>query len=488
MVLPPAGTLRYSDHVEARGVDLFAQVEQMGLEGLVAKKADGPYRAGRSDEWLKIKADRTGDFVIVGWTAPKRGRAGLGALHLGAYDSGELVYAGRVGTGFTDRQLTELRERLEPMEREAPPCTGPVPATRGHHWVTPELVCEVRYKERTDDGLLRHPAFLRVRDDKKPRECLAPESRRIAAEPAPELAPAKDDRRFTPTNLDKVFWPAEGYTKGDLLDYYRAIGPWLLPYLKDRPVVLTRYPDGIEGKSFFQKDAPSWVPDWIRTERIWSEQTSREIDYFLCDDVESLVFLANLGTIPLHIWSSRVTDLARPDWCVIDLDPKGAPFADVVAVALAVKALCDEIGLPAYAKTSGSTGLHVMVPLAGQCTYEQSRTLGELVSRVIEAELPEIATTKRVIEKREGRVYLDYVQNGHGRLIAAPYSARPVPGAKVSAPLRWSDVTPELSLDAFTMKTLPAWMEALEDGDPLLPVLTEAPDLVAALGRLAAKL
>jgi bifunctional non-homologous end joining protein LigD len=286
------------------------------------------------------------------------------------------------------------------------------------------------------------------------------------------------------TNAEKVFWPKERYTKGDLVAYYRAVAPWLLPYLRDRPVVLTRFPDGIEGKSFFQKDAPPWTPEWIRTEKIWTEETKREIEYFLCDDEESIAFLANLGTIPLHVWSSRVSDLGRPDWCIIDLDPKGAPFADVVKVALATRKLCGEIGLPSYVKTSGSTGIHVLVPLGGQCTYEQSRTLGEVLARAIERRVPEIATTERVISKREGRVYLDYLQNGHGKLLVGPYSVRPLPGATVSTPLSWAEVTARLDPSKFTIKTVPARLKR-KKGDPLLGVLGDRPDLAAALARLA---
>jgi len=481
-VLPRCGTLRYVDHVPERGEALLAEVAARGLEGIVAKRADAPYRAGRSPAWRKLRVDRTEDFVVVGYTAPRGGRAGFGALHLAAYEGGELTYAGRVGTGFGDRELKALKERLDALRVEAPPCSGPVPRTRGHTWVRPELVCEVRFKERTADGLLRQPAFVRLRDDKPPAECQAPEPRR---EPDPAPAPPATRGEVEITNPEKVFWPGAGYTKADLVAYYRGIAPWLLPYLRDRPVVLTRYPDGIEGKSFFQKDAPAWVPAWLRTERIWSEQTKREIDYFLCDDAESLAFLANLGTIPLHIWSSRVTDLQRPDWCILDLDPKGAPFRDVVAVARAIHRLCRKVELPCFVKTSGSTGLHVLLPLGGQCTYEQSRALGELVARLVERELPEIATTARAMSKREGRVYLDYLQNGHGRLLAAPYSVRPLPGAPVSTPLHWREVNGKLSLDAFTIRTVPARVKRMRK-DPLLAVLDTRPDLVAVLGRLAA--
>ena len=295
------------------------------------------------------------------------------------------------------------------------------------------------------------------------------------------------ERELRLSNLDKIFWPEEGYTKGDLIAYYRAIAPWMLPYLADRPLVLTRFPDGIGGKSFFQKDAPEYAQEFVRTVTIWSEDSQRELDYFVCESEASLAYIANMAAIPLHIWSSRVGTLETPDWCILDLDPKDAPFTDVVTVALTVKAMCDDIGLPVYVKTSGSTGLHALIPLGRQCTYEQSRTLGGLLARVVSAELPEIATVTRQVQKRGGKVYLDYVQNGHGRLLVAPFCVRPLPGAPVSMPLEWREVTPELDIGAFTIKNAAERMKKL-DGDPLLPVLEEKPDLVGALERLTARL
>jgi bifunctional non-homologous end joining protein LigD len=286
------------------------------------------------------------------------------------------------------------------------------------------------------------------------------------------------------TNLDKVYWPADGYTKGDLINYYRGVSKWLLPYLKDRPVVLARHPDGIEGKSFFQKDAPEFAPEWIPIERIWSEHAQREVRYFIIDDVDALTYIVNLGTIPLHIWSSRVTSLERPDWCILDLDPKGAPFSHVLKIANAIRKLCNAIELPCCLKTSGSTGLHVLIPLGRKYTYSQSRTLGELLANVIMRDLPNVATVARNINDREGRVYLDYLQNGHGRLLVAPFSVRPLPGAPVSMPLKWSEARSGLSNAKFTIKTAIRRMRSLSV-DPLLSVLTTKPDLPAVLEKLS---
>ncbi len=374
-VVPRLGAVRFAEHVEGRGEALLREVRARGLDGIVAKRADAPYRAGRSAAWLAVRA------------APERASPA-------------------------------------PRGREDPP-------------------------------------------------------------PVPHQARAR--RRVEVTNGEKVWFPADGITKADVVDYYRAIAPFMLPYLEDRPLVLTRYPDGIDGKSFFQKDAPEWRPDWIRTVRIRSEDVGRDLDHFLVDDADGLAWIANLGTIPLHVWASRAGALERPDWCVVDLDPKEAPFEHVVRIARALHALCGELGLPAYPKTTGQKGLHVLVPLGRQLTHAQSRTLGELLARAVEAELPEISTTARAIAARGGRVYLDFMQNGHGKTIVAPYAVRPRPGAPVSTPLRWSEVTARLTPARFTIRNVPARARRLR-ADPLLPVLTEKPDLVAALERLRARM
>ncbi len=484
-LLPRRGPLRFAPHFTERGEAVFAEATRLGFEGVVAKRADSTYEGRRSPAWIKVRRLRSDDFAIVGFTAPARSRTGFGALHLAAHAGSELVYCGRVGSGFAEQDLTELRRRLDALERPTPACDVPASQRRGSRWVEPSLVCEVRYAEITGDGLLRQPVFVRLREDKTPEECAhparAPEA--AAPPPAPESAAPPGVRALAFTNLDKPFWPEEGITKGDLLDYYRAIGRWILPYLRDRPLVLTRYPDGILGKSFFQKDAPAWAPGWVRTERMWSEHGGREISYFVCDDLEQLLWVVNLGTIPLHVWSSRVATLQRPDWCILDLDPKGAPFAHVVEIARALRAVCDESGLPSFVKTSGSTGLHVLVPLGRQLTYEQSRALADVLGSAVVQRLPERATLARAIPARRGRVYVDTGQNGHGKLLVAPFCVRPLPGAPVSMPLRWSEVGPRLDLARFTLRNAAARMRRLPE-DPLLPVLAASPDLLAALAKL----
>jgi bifunctional non-homologous end joining protein LigD len=497
--LPKLGAVRVLDHIEREGDAFLKQVEKLGLEGIVGKRADAPYRSGRSDVWLKIKAERTGDFVIVGFTEPQGSRNYFGALQLADMVGGTLVYAGRVGTGFGESQMAELRAMLDPIVRRDPPCAPPVgagavaiPETKTTTWVDPVHVCEVRFREWTPDGVLRHASFLRLRHDKSPRDCdrqgvtsEAPWSPAQVSEPAPAPAPAPVAKTIAFSNLNKTYWPADRYTKGDLVEYYRAISKWMLPYLVNRPVVMTRFPDGIDGKSFYQKDAPEFAPPWIRTVPIWSEDTQRDIRYFVCDDVESLLYVANLGSIPMHIWNSRVGSLEQPDWCVLDLDPKEAPFSDVIRTALVLRELCESIGLPSYVKTTGKTGLHVLLPLARQVTYAQCRTLGELLARVVLRELSDIATITRHVTKRGDKVYLDYLQNRHGQLIVAPFSVRPLPGATVSMPLTWDEVNQSLDPRAFTIKTAVARLEQL-GRDPVAPVLEDKPDLARVLARLAA--
>ncbi len=275
-VLPSVGPIRYSDHIQERGKALYQQVEAMRLEGIVGKKADAPYRGGRSKSWIKVRTVRVEDFVVVGWTQPKGARSGFGSLHIAQYDGEDLVYQGSVGSGFRDAELDEVLTLLQEIEVDSSPCDlGPVPKAKGTHWVRPEIVAEVKYKEFTDQGLARQPSFSRFRHDKRPHEC-AVEGSAGEAEP-PEQVAVVEERTVPFTNLDKVFWPEESYTKGDLIEYHRRVSRWMLPYLEDRPLVMTRYPDGIEGKSFFQKDAPPYAPEWFRRVTVWSEGAEREL-------------------------------------------------------------------------------------------------------------------------------------------------------------------------------------------------------------------
>jgi bifunctional non-homologous end joining protein LigD len=488
-LLPTIGPLRYSDHLAEQGEAMFVEAERLGLEGIVGKRAASTYVSKRSRDWVKVNAAKSDDFVVVGYLPAKNGGAGFSALLLGQYRDGELTYAGRVGGGFGQRDFKAIEPRLAELPPAPPPAAAP--EERAAVWQASGPVVQVKFKQRTADGALRQPTFLRLRDDKPAEQCVWPEEPGAGAEPAPDAdaeprAPEPEKRKVDLTNVDKVFWPADGYTKGDLIGYYEGIAEWLLPYLKDRPVVLTRYPDGIEGKSFFQKDAPVYAPDWIRLETMWSEQAEREIRYFVLDNLESLVYVANMGTIPLHVWSSRVAALEQPDWCILDLDPKGAPFKDVVRIAKHLRELCDDVGLPTFVKTSGSTGLHVLIPLGARYTYEQSRTLAELLARFTAKSLPDIATVVRRPDDREGKVYLDYLQNGHGKLLVSPFCVRPLPMAPVSMPLDWSEVNSRLKLERFNIRS--ARKRMLARGDPLAGVLSGAIDMLAAIDALQRRL
>jgi bifunctional non-homologous end joining protein LigD len=493
--------LRYCDHVVERGRDFYALAADAEVEGIVAKRRESKYAGRRTGDWLKIKCPRSGRFVIGGWTDPARSRTGFGALLLGQYeDDGSLRFVGRAGTGFDNELLSPLGRRLESMAVEQSPFrrsgAGEPRIPRNAHFCRPELVCEVRYSEWTGGGVLRHPAFLRVVDDADPGQCRLQYSGAEAgqsadpprAEPKPwasarQAAPARQVRQtFQITHPQKIFWPAEGYTKADLVDYYLTIAPWMLPYLKDRPVVLTRYPDGIEGKSFFQKDAPAFAPAWIRREKIYSRDTHRWISYFILESAEAIAYMANLGVIPIHIWSSRVPHLEHPDWLLFDIDSKESTTAKAIRVAREVRAVLDEIGLRPCVKTSGQMGIHVLVGLESDYTYEHARQFAELVARAVVKRIPEHATLARP-GSRQGRAYIDYLQLGHGKTIAAPFAVRPWPGAPVSAPLEWDELTAKLEPRKFNIKTIPKRMERI-GRDPFRDTLQDRQHLEPSLKRL----
>jgi bifunctional non-homologous end joining protein LigD len=477
-ITPGLGPIRYADHVARMGEAMFAEVSRMGLEGIIAKRSSSTYSAGRSDAWRKIRVEQTGRFAIVGYTVPRGTRSGLGALHLAVRSGAGLGYAGRVGTGFGNATLSELRSLLEPDETPDPRVDGDLPTGKEDRWVIPRWMAAVRYKEFTEAGSLRHPVF-------EGFEPLALDSVKDAAPDADHEPPRPaivDARTTEPTNTEKVFWPDDGLTKGDLIEYYTAVADHLLPYLSDRPLVLDRFPDGIGGKSFFQKNAPEYVPDWIRTEWIQRDDETGN-NYFVVEDVEGLRYVANMASIPLHIWASRMRTLDTPDWCILDLDPKTAPFTSVVTVARAIHDLCGDIGLPHVVKTSGKTGLHILIPMGPPLTYDHQRMLGSLIAGVVEGMLPEIATTIRSPSGRGDKVYIDHLQNGRGKLLVAPFSVRPVPGATVSTPLRWSEVAPSLDVGRFTMASVPRRLAAMRT-DPFEDLLTAVPDVPSALVRL----
>jgi bifunctional non-homologous end joining protein LigD len=507
------GPLRYCEHVIAHGRAFYDEVAKSGLEGIVAKRRDSPYRGTRSGDWLKIKCPLQRRFAIGGYTDPEGTRTHFGALLLGMYDSrGELRFTDKVGTGFNRETLARIKAMLDPLSRPTSPfrkagADEPVPP-RDAHFVEPRLVCEVRFGEWTNHGGIRHPSFLKLVPDADVRECLygGPEEEddtavaangddlsepggaiREAAEPMAQKnhrqEPASDGHRTTTTHPEKVFWPREGYTKGEMVQYYRAIAGWMLPYLKDRPVMLTRYPDGIAGKSFYQKDAPAFAPRWIRKEKIYSEDADREISFFIIDSEEALAYVANLAAITIHIWSSRTPHLERPDWLLFDIDPKGSTTANAVTVAREVAGVLKNLGMRAYLKTSGQMGLHVVAGLKPKYTYEQARMFSELVARLVVERMPELATINRNPHTRKGKVYIDYLQLGHGKTIAAPFSIRAQDGAPVSAPLKWNELRSDLDPRSYNITTMVERMKRLGT-DPFLGSLTDQMSLEEALPTL----
>jgi bifunctional non-homologous end joining protein LigD len=480
---PRLGFVRFADHVEEDGLALYEAARAHGLEGVVAKRADSRYEAGqRTKSWLKLKVARSASLVIAGSVPGKGSRKGLGSLVLAGLRDGEWVYAGNVGSGLDERSLARLEAELAARAIPRPAFRGGPPRwPAGVRFARPERVCEVRYTEVTSAGVLRHPVFLGLRDDVAPGDCGAPRPRDAVLETrseAPEAAAPAAELRLT--RLDKVFWPVEGYTKGDLLAYYERIWPWIAPYLKDRPLVLTRYPDGIEGKFFYQKNAPEFTPDWVRRETIDGT------DYFVCNELRTLLHVVNSGAIPLHVWSARVGSLEHPDWLILDLDPKQAPFAAVVTIARHLHALLDALGAASFVKTSGQDGLHVLLPLGKRLTHDEARSLAEAIARTLVAEQPELATVARPVAARGDKVYVDFLQNGRGKLIAAPFSVRPRPGAPVSMPLAWSELTRRLAPGRFDIANARARLA--RRGDPLRGVLGPGIDAVRLLEGLAHRL
>jgi bifunctional non-homologous end joining protein LigD len=434
------------------GPALLAAASDQELEGVVAKRADSPYQPGRrSVDWHKLKLRRTQEVVVVGYTKGQGRRAGFGALVAGVHDAGALRWAGNVGTGFSDREIERLRSLLRPLERPDSPL-DPVPKMPRVRpsdvvWVEPRLVAEVEFAEWTHDGRLRAPSYLRLRDDKG-----AAEVRREHVGLPTTLKAKGRELRFS--NVDKPFWPEEGITKGDLISYYRDAAEVLVPHLRGRPFTMKRYPDGWQGKHFFQKNAPSHMPAWI--ERAPFPASTREgerriVDYAVVNDDLALLWMANMGCIDLHTWASRVDRPDRPDWVMFDLDPsEGSGFPEVIEVALLVKETLDLLELESYPKTSGSRGIHVLVPIARRHSFEEAREFAGIVAGALARAHPGLATTEWTKQKRRG-VLVDANQNGPGKTNATVYSVRPRAGAPVSTPLRWDEVASGLDPATFTM-------------------------------------
>ncbi|MFL5946056.1 MAG: DNA ligase D, partial [Gaiellaceae bacterium] len=478
-------TVRLSEQFDDGNALLQAATEQR-LEGIMAKRFDSKYAVGRrTRDWLKIKTHGAQEFVIAGFTKGTGRRASsFGSLVLGYYQGNELVYAGNVGTGFNAREIDKLLDKLRPLKRDTPPFREipKMPKVRKSDviWVEPELVCEVEFAEWTHDGRLRAPSYQGLREDKRAEEVRreAPIADRVV----------KGNRELKLSNLDKVFFPVEGITKGDLLEYYRAVAPVLLPHLRDRPFTMVRWPDGIEADRFFQKDAPSHMPEWIPTHRALvstreSPARKKWVNFPLVNDELALLWMVNMGCIDMNAWYSRIEKPARPDFVLFDLDPSpDVGFKETVQVALLVKQALDAFGLVGFPKTSSAEGMHILVPIERRYTYEDTRQFAEIVAGAIARTHRGLATTEWTKAKRRG-VLIDSNQNGEGKTIASVYSVRPRPGAPVSTPLRWSEVNERLDPLELTM---PVVRERIrKHGDLFEGVLKTRQRLTDALNALS---
>jgi bifunctional non-homologous end joining protein LigD len=539
--------LKYSDHIIGNGKDFFEAAMAQGLEGIMGKKSDSTYRIGsRTDSWVKIKVNRRQEVVIAGYTQPRNSRKHFGALLLGLYENGELIYIGHTGSGFNTKTLEEVYKKLQPLVIEKCPfkkCPKPnMPVT----WLKPKLVCEIKFSEWTKERIARHPIFMGLRVDKKAKDVTfeksttmeglekASSSELRVPRPAAKKASTKkastkkspaeksakssssaksvinksvessksvksvidlaagDEQTITLnnheiklTNLNKLYWKKEGFTKGDMINYYLQIAPFMMPYMKDRPQSMNRHPNGIDGPNFFQKNTKGKIPSWIKTHEDFSESTNTHIDYLVCTDEATLIYMANSGCIEMNPWHSRVGSWDKPDWCLIDLDPdkKTKDFDQVMEVAKVTKQVLDSIGAEACLKTSGSAGIHICIPLGAKYDFDQSKQLAELIVTLVNYELPEITSLERSPSKRNGKLYLDYLQNRQTQTVAAAYSLRPKPGVPVSTPLDWSELKKGLTPTTYNARNI---FDRLKDvGDLFKPVLGKGINLEKVLTKLA---
>jgi bifunctional non-homologous end joining protein LigD len=490
--------IAYSDHIENFGADIFKEAEKADLEGIIAKRKNGNYySAKRTKEWLKIKTHKRQEAIICGYTTPKASRKHFGSLILGVYDDdGNLQFIGSSGGGFDQKSLKDIKEKLDKIQLETSPFKQKPKLKSGVTWVKPKFICEVKFTEWTKDGQMRHPVFLGLREDKAPKDVgfeTIIEKNEVLQKPAKAKSVTNkkggidkeitiNGNKLTITNLNKVYWPDEGFTKGDLIEYYQKISKYILPYLKDRPQSMNRHPNGIDGKNFFQKDVKNMPPEWIQTIEVHSDSKGT-INYLVCQGKATLIYMANLGCIEINPWSSRIDSLDYPDYMIIDLDPLNVDFEVVIETALVVKEVLDYAKIPSFPKTSGSKGMHILVPLGAKYTYEECKNFAHIIVKIVHARLPDITSLERSPKKRKNKLYLDYLQNNRGQTIAAPYCVRPRKGATVSTPLDWDEVKTGLHPSQFTMQNIFSRLE--EKGDLMKKLLTsKGIDMMKALDKL----
>ncbi len=502
----------YCQHFTGNGLEFLKLMKEEKMEGMMAKKADSTYTPGlRSSNWLKIKFNETVDALIGGFTEATDSRE-FGALLLGMFDeAGQLQYTGHCGTGFNRQAIKDLRKQFEPLIVDKCPFEKKPQANAAVTWLKPELVCEVAFTEWTNLGVLRHPSFQRLRDDKLPEDVMMAEERSAnltTAETKPTTKPKNkttmknllDDKNLSHegkysilkigknevrlSSLDKVYFPKKGFTKGDVLDYYIQMADYILPYLKDRPESLRRTPDGAAGdKDFFQKDINFKVPEYAKTVQFYSEGAEKEIDWLVCNNLETLLFMVNLGTIEINPWNSRTQDPEHPDYAAIDLDPgPQTDFGQVVETCLVVKEILDGADIPGYCKTSGGRGLHIFIPLGGKYDYDQARDFIKSIMLQVHHRLPKITSLERSPSERKAQIYLDYLQNKQGQTLVAPYSVRPREFGTVSTPLEWREVNERLKITDFDLKTVPERVHKI--GDLWKSVLGKGLDMEKAIEKM----
>ncbi|NML41947.1 DNA ligase D [Chitinophaga sp. G-6-1-13] len=520
--------LRFSEGFVTDGTDFFEQAKKLKLEGIMAKKTDSRYYPGvRTREWLKIKTSNRQEVVIGGYTKNEGSSKPFSSLLVGVYENDTLQYTGKIGTGFSLAQQQEMMKRFTSLEIKKSPFAvvpdvnkpsrfRPNPPQAAAVWLKPKLICEVSFREMTTDGVMRHPSFEGMREDKTPAQVTAekPLKTKTTNAKAPTkkaaeknaslkkaLKPAAVEVRKTLlnpgeetqvrtinshalkfTNLSKIYWPGEKITKRDMINYYYQMAPFLVPYIKDRPQSLNRFPNGINGESFYQKDVSGKAPEWVPTFPYHSSDEVREKEYLVGENEATLLYMASLGCIEINPWSSRLRKPENPDWCIIDLDPDKTTFDQVIEAAQVTHEILDAAGIPGYCKTSGSTGLHIYIPLGAKYTYEQSKEFGRIIARLVHGRLPDTTSIERATNRRKRKMYIDFLQNRPQATVAAPYSLRPKPGATVSMPLHWEEVKKGLTMKDFTIHN--AVQRVREEGDIFKPVLGKGINMKTALAGL----
>ncbi len=509
-IIKSSAVVKYSDHILGKGTAFFNVSTAKNLEGIMAKKADSHYYIGkRTNEWLKIKNHKTQEAIITGYTDPGGARKYFGALVLGIKDArpddpvgrgDRLKYIGHTGSGFNQQSLKEMWNLLQPLKQSNSPFNEKVKTNMPVTWVKPELVCDIKFAEITREGMLRHPIFLHLRKDKSIKDVTMANTKPIKKSEIKkidkgEIKPVEpennNDKIFSfgkikvkATNINKIYFPDEGITKGDVINYYIEMADYILPYLKGRPESLLRTPNGINAKGFFHKDAGEKAPSFVKSKKLFSESANKDIDYIICDNKPTLTYLNNLGCIEINPWHSTLGALDNPDYLMIDIDPSNEnTFEQVIDAANVVKQVLDRAGVSSYCKTSGSSGLHVYVPTAKKYTYEQVKDFAYLICMLASEQIPEFTTLERNLQKRGHKhIYMDYLQNRRGQTIACVYSLRPKPGATVSTPLLWKEVKSGLTPQDFTINNIGKRVKKM--GDIFTPVLGKGIDLNKCLKKL----